>query len=292
MIHTDRQTIHNRGTKLMTIKINNTDIRIRPSAVDGFFTCSYQWGKVFLEGVSSIPNSRAAIGTSIHAAAEAMWTEAISSGKKDPNIGMLTDAAMGAWKEQASQGMSFSKDENEGTAAVEIIKGTEAFIEDIVPFSAIPKAVEEFYKIDLDHCMVSEVGGTVDYITETTIADLKTSKRKPIPASYATQQSIYKMLAQANGVDVQHNLIQGVVLKKVPEGMILPMEANVPQAKSLINIMLDTLDLVAKDVAPIETILRPNSKHFLCSERFCALYGSCPATSDMHTIQVPVAVKL
>lgn len=260
----------------MAIQIKNTDILIRPSAVDTFYQCAYQWGKVFLEGVTSIPNSRAAIGTSIHAAAEQMWNESIKSGKKEPNLGAMTDAAMEAWKEEKQKGLQFDEGENEGACTVEIISGTEAFIEDIVPFANIPKAVEKFYEVKLDHSLVSGLGGTVDYIDDNTIADIKTSKRKPTTANYKTQQSIYTYLAQANGIDVKHNLIHSVVLKKQPEGAILGMETDVAQAKSLVNHMLDTLDLIAKDVAPAEVILRGNPKYYLCSEKYCALYNNCP----------------
>lgn len=260
----------------MAIQIKNTDILIRPSSVDTFFQCSYQWGKVFLEGVTSIPNTRAAIGTSIHAAAEQMWTDAIAKGKKDPNLSAMTDAAMEAWKEEKQKGLQFDEGESDGSCAAEIISGTEAFIEDIAPFSPIPKAVEKFYEVKLDHALVSGLGGTVDYITDNTIADLKTSKRKPTVSNYQTQQSIYKYLAVANGIDVKHNLIQSVVLKKQPEGAILSLEPNVDQAKSMINSMLDTLDLIAKDVAPAEVILRGNPKYYLCSNKYCALYNTCP----------------
>lgn len=260
----------------MTIQIKNMDILIRPSSVDNFFQCSYQWGKVFLEGVTSIPNSRAAIGTSIHAGVEQMWKDAIQTGKKDPNLGAMTDAAMEAWKEEKQKGLQFDYSEDDGSCSVEIVNGIEAFNEDIVPFTSIPKAVEEFYEVPIDHVLVSGLGGTVDYITDTTIADVKTSKRKPTVANYKTQQSIYKYLAVANGVDVKHNLIQSVVLKKQPEGAILSLEPDVDQAKHLINTMLDTLDLIAKDVAPAETILRGNPKYYLCSEKYCALYNNCP----------------
>ena len=261
----------------MTIKINKENIRIRPSAVDGFYSCAYQWGKTFLEGKCTIPGARAAIGTSIHAAVETMWTDAIATGKKDSNLSKLTDAAMGAWKEQTHDGVKFDDGEDANTAAVEIIRGAEAFVEDIVPFTKIPNAVEEFYKVDIEHALVSELGGTVDYITNDTIADVKTSKRKLSTPSYTTQQSIYKYLAQANGVDVKHNLIQGVVLRKTgAEGMVLSMETNVPLAKRLINGMLDTLDIIAKDVAPIETILRGNPKYYLCSPKYCGEYETCP----------------
>lgn len=261
----------------MSIIINNEDIRIRPSAVDGFYSCAYQWGKTFLEGNRSAPGARASIGTSIHAGVEALWSDAIHTGKKDLNLSRSTDAAMEAWKEDTHDGVNFDDGENDGTAAVEIVRGIEAFMEDIVPFTKIPKAVEQFYKVDIDHPLVSEVGGTVDYITDDTIADVKTSKRKISTANSKTQQSIYKYLAQANGVDVKHNLIQGVVLKKTgAEGMILTMETDVPLAKRLINGMLDTLEIIAKDVVPIETILRGNPKYYLCSPKYCGEYPTCP----------------
>lgn len=261
----------------MTIKINNTDVRIRPSAVEGFYSCAYSWGKNFLEGSSSRPNSRAAIGTAIHAGVEQMWNESIESKKKTHNMSAMTDAAMEAWKEQSDEGMAYGTGETEGSCAVEIMNGMEAFVEDIVPFTAVPRAVETFYKIDIENPIVSELGGTLDYITHDTIADVKTSKRKSGPEGHTVQQSIYKYLANSNGENIKHNLIQQVVLKKQPEGAILQLEPDIDQAKFLVNGILDTMDLIASDVAPIETILRPNPKHVFCSEKFCAHYGSCPA---------------
>lgn len=273
----------------MTIKINNTDIRLRPSAIDGFFGCAYQWGLNFLEGRQSRSNSRAAIGTAIHSAAEVFWTETISSGNKDPNLGMMTDAAMESFKEEQAKDMKYGDGETEGTCAAEIVKGTEAFIEDIIPFAQIPVAVEKFYTVEINHPLVTEIGGTIDYITDNTIADLKTSKRKPTVANYSTQQSIYKYLAQENGIDVKHNLIQSVVLKKVPEGSIIGMDSDIPQAKRLVNSMLDTLNLVMKDVAPIETILRGNPKYTFCSEKWCDHYKECPFSKG--TLEAAPEVK-
>ena len=259
-----------------TIIVNSTDVRIRPSAIDLFYNCSWQWGKVFLEGIVTIPNARASIGTSIHAGVEQMWTESIAKGKKEVNIGAMTDAAMEAWKEEAQKGIKFDDGEDAGTAAVEIIKGTEAFVEDILPFTDIPEAVEKFFKVDVDNPIITEIGGTVDYIGRGVLADIKTSKRALTPSSYVVQQSTYKFLAEANGEKIDHAYIQGVVLKKVPEGMILPMQTKVEQAKHLINGMLATMEVIASDRQPIETILRGNPKYYLCSNKYCSLYNECP----------------
>lgn len=262
----------------MSIIINHEELRIRPSSIDSFYGCSYQWGKTYLEGTRSIPNSRAAIGTAIHAGVETLWNDAIKTGKKDGNLSKLTDAAFEAWKEESQKGMQYGDGEDEGTCTAEIIKGTEAYVEDIMPFAQIPVAVEQFYKIDIDHQVVKELGGTIDYITHNTIADTKTGKRKPSVANYTTQQSTYKILALANGIDVKYNQIHSVVLKKAPEGSIIGMNEviNIDRTKYLINSMLDTLDLVMKDAAPIETVLRGNPNYMFCSNKFCAHYQSCP----------------
>lgn len=262
------------------IIINNEDIRIRPSAIVGFYSCAYQWGKTFLEGQSSIPGARASIGTAIHAGVETMWQDAITTGKKDTNLSKLTESAMEAWKEDTHDGVNFDDGENAGTAAVEIVRGIEAFVEDIAPFTQIPTAVEEFFKVDIQNPLVSELGGTVDYINTDTIADVKTSKRKIDAQGHVVQQSIYKYLANKNGYDIKHNLIQGVVLKKTgAEGMIQEMQSDVPMATGLVNGMLDTMELIAKDVAPIHHILRGNPKYYLCSKKYCSQYNTCPFVS-------------
>ena len=157
--------------------------------------------------------------------------------------------------------------------------GTDSFISDIVPFAPIPLAVEERFTVHIKHALVKSISGTLDYRTHDSISDLKTSKRKPVPASHVVQQSIYKWLVKSNGHEVKFNTIQAVVFKKAgAEGMILPMETNIPYAKDLTNGILDTLDLVLKDIAPIETILRPNPSYMFCSAKFCNFYGKCPAT--------------
>lgn len=259
------------------IQINNEDIRIRPSSVVGFYSCAYQWGKTFLEGVKSIPGARASIGTSIHAGVETMWNDAIKTGKKDTNQAKLIDAAVEAWKEDTHDGVKFDNGEDENTAMVEVLNGIQAFTDDIAPFAQIPTAVEEFYKVDISNPLITEMGGTVDYITKDVIADVKTSKRKITASGHVVQQSLYKYLANANGKDIKNNLIQGIVLKKSgAEGSILALDADIPMATSLVNGMLDTMDLIAKDVAPIHTILRGNPKHYLCSDKYCALHSTCP----------------
>lgn len=260
----------------MTIKINNESIRIRPSAVDTFYGCAYQWGKSFLEGASSIPNSRAAIGTAIHAGIEASWKDAMAHGKANHNVSAMTDAAMESWKEETHDGVSFGDDETAGSCASEIVGGISAWVEDIAPFVPVPKAVEVFFKVDIDNPIVTEIGGTIDYLGNGTIDDVKTSKRKVTTGSYDTQQGIYKFLAEANGHEVKHSRLQNVILTKNPNGQILTIEPDIEKAKGLVNGILDTMVIVAKDIVPIELLLRGNPKYVFCSEKYCAHYETCP----------------
>ena len=249
-------------------------ITIRPSAVDTFFTCPYQWYNTFLLGKRTIPSARAAIGTAIHAAAQVLWTDAILAKKVDDNRSKLTDAAIASFQEQHEEGLQYDNGEDQNTAETSVVEGVHTFVDDIVPFTPIPLAVETRVSIKMDHPVVAEIAGTIDYLSNDTIADLKTSRRKPIPASYTTQQSVYKFLAEKNGYNVQHNVIQGVVLKAKPEGHIMQLEPKVEQTRYQLNMMLDTLRLYYEDKVSPEVLFRGNNKHYLCSPKYCTLYGN------------------
>lgn len=256
--------------------INNTDIVLRPSSIDTFLNCSYQWAKVFLEGVTTIPGNRAAIGTGVHRGAEVLWSNAIKTGQRDMNISMLTDAAVESYKEEVAKGVQYDDNESLDSSIAEVRAGVQTFVDDIAQFTPIPVGVEERFTIELNHPLVKSLSGTLDYRGKNNISDLKTSKRKATTSNYVTQQSIYKMLVEANGHTVDYNTIQNVVFKTVPEGQILPIETNVPQAKQIVNNLLDVLEIAVKDVVPLETLFRGNPKYYLCDKKYCSLYSTCP----------------
>lgn len=270
--------------KKSLLRLNNEELIIRPSSINTFFSCGYQWAAVFLTGISSIPSSRASIGTGIHKGAEVMWSQAIKKKRKlkKKNMSELHDAAIQEFQEDIKGGVSYNEGETQNTCEKEIIAGVNTYIEDIEPFADLPVAVERRYTVEVDNPIVKAISGTVDYITHDTIADIKTSKRKPALNSYIAQQSAYRMLAEQNGVKVKRNVIQGVVLTQRPKGMIIPLDTQVPQTKASLQIMLDTLRLAASDTIPLEQLFRPNPNHYLCSNKYCALHGSCPATKKIR----------
>lgn len=269
------------------IILNFDQIRIRPSSVGNFYGfCSHQWGKVFLEGVVTIPGVRAAMGTAIHKGAEVMWTEAIAKKQVDANVNMMKDAVIENFQEAVKKGVKFVGTDTQQTAEKSILDGTEAFVSDIVPFVSIPTAVEQFFEVELDHPIVSGIGGTIDYLQaeEGIIDDIKTSKRKSSPADHVVQQSIYKYLAIANKVPVLYNRLQNVVLKAKPEGAILELEPNVDLAKKYVNGILDVLTAFHAGVDPA-VLFRCNTGHYLCSTDYCSIHGTdqCPATYKAKT---------
>lgn len=259
------------------LKINAKDLIIRPSSIDTFYNCSYQWAKTFLEGIPSMPGNRAAIGTGIHRGAETLWTDAIKTGKKDCNITMITDAAVETYEEEFKKGVLLEEGESKNASINEVVAGCRTFVDDIAMYVPIPKAVEHRVTIEITgHALVKAVSGTIDYLGKDNISDLKTSKRKATPSNYTTQQSVYRMLAQENGHRVDYNTIQNVVMKAAPEGQILPIETNIPQAKRLVNSMLDTIAVAVQDVVPLETLFRGNPKYYLCDKKYCNHYSTCP----------------
>lgn len=255
---------------------------IRPSSLDSFLGCPWQWYNVFVLGEKSIPNARAAIGTSIHKGVETLWEDAIATGKKDLNKTKLFDAAIQDYQDNEKEadqesGLQYKDGEDTSTAQMEVIKGVEAFVDDIAPFTDIPKAVEKRFTVNIQHDLVEAVSGTIDYLGHDTIADVKTSARKITPASHKLQQSTYKYLAEANGETVKRNLIQGVILgKKKVSGSIDLLEPNVAQAKAIINNMLDTLDVYKTGTVDPKVLFRGNPKHYLCSDLYCKFRPKCP----------------
>lgn len=255
-----------------------TNITIRPSSVDTFLNCPQQWYRVFLLGQTSIPNARAAIGTGIHKGVEVMWQESMRANKKDINLSMMADAAIEAFGEEEQRSLQYDDGEDRNTAHKTIVQGVEAYADDIAPFAPIPNAVEQRFSIKIsNHPIISAVSGIVDYIDDDTIADVKTSKRKPTTSNYKLQQSIYKILAKANGVNVQHNLIHGVILKKAPEGLIKSMNDDIDesQATYAVNSVIDTTAVLAQDIVDPDILFRGNPKYYLCSPKYCAFYNSC-----------------
>ena len=264
--------------KATDINYDGSKIRIRPSSLNTFVSCSFQWAKVYLEGKRTIPGARAAIGTAVHKGVEEMWIEAqLTRRKEDVNMTMMRDAAIEEYSQiDNNDELMYDNGEDLNTAQDTVIAGVNTFVEDIVPFTDIPDKVEHFITMPLEHPIVEDMGGTIDYLHNDTIADVKTSKRKPMVAGHVLQQTIYKLLAEYEGYKIKTNLIQGVAFTKVPAGHILELTPNVDRTKFTVNSLLDTLEAFHNGVDPA-LLFRGNPSHYLCSNKYCTLYANeCP----------------
>ncbi len=262
----------------LQIELTESDIRLRPSSIVGAQTCGFKWAMTYLNGRQGNSNSRAAIGTGIHKAIEVMWSEAIKVGETHPNMPMMEEAAIECFDEEAEKDMRYDDGETTDSCYGEIIAGTKAFVDDLVPFLDIPEKVEQRFTMELDHPVVKDISGSVDYLGGGCLDDVKTSKRKVAPQGHVIQQSIYKMLAEHNGVEVNQNRLQTVVLTKKPYCEILELVPNIAQTKYFVNNLLDKIEILSKDVVPADTLFSCNTKDYLCSPKFCAFHGTCPAT--------------
>jgi hypothetical protein len=243
-----------------------------------------------LEGHTSQTGSRAAVGTAIHKAAEVIWTNAIQTGKKDLNITKAQDAAVAEFDENCKkEPPKYLNSDTENSSRKLVSDGAGVFVDQIAEFTDIPRFVEKRYAVPIsDHPIVKEIGGTLDYISDNTIADLKTSKRAIQTQNHVLQQSIYKFLAEANGHKIDYTLIQGIIFTKVPRGDISALDHNVPQAKYGVNVILDTLRAFYEGTNP-DVLFPGNTGYFLCSPQYCDFHPTCKFVQG--DIVIPVQDK-
>lgn len=256
----------------------NDKIMIHPSSLDTWVQCPQQWYRVFILGGISIPNSRAAIGTAIHRGVEEGWKDSIKAKTKIWAKSSMADAAVEAFSEEEKKGLQYDSGETQGTCIKEVITGLDTFVEDIAPFVVMPTHVERHFIIRFDgHPIVEGISATIDYLEENMgiLADLKTGKRKHNVANSSTQQSVYKLVAEENKIPIRISNVQSVVLKAKPEGHVMDAQINIPKAKAIVNTLLDTTEILQKDVIDPNLLFRGNPKYYLCSPKYCAFYNSC-----------------
>ncbi len=270
-----------------------TDITIRPSSVAAFVGCPHQWYRTYILGEPGNRNARAAIGTGAHLGIEMLQNMLIRKGSegeatkqdiienpesRNGMIDMMTESSIQSFQdevEKADGSMYFEPDMDENDAERLIGTAMTAYVRDILPYTPIPTAVETRFSYPIKHRIVKEVSGTLDYLGDGTIADVKTSKRAVNPFDHTIQQSIYKFLAEKNGHPIHSNFIHAIViLKTKTTGSIIELKPNVPQIEYLISNLLARLDAVFDGGDP-DMLFPGNPKHMMCSKTYCAQYHSC-----------------
>lgn len=252
---------------------NEGKIILRPSSLQQFLGCPFQWVQAQLLGDFQRPAAAATAGTSLHKGAEVGYTDKIKHGQLPP-VSFLTDVVAEEWRRlNEEQDLVYGKDEDYHTYESELVSGMKVYYKDIM-HDTNPIAVEKRYTIPLDHPIFEAFSGTLDIVLERGIVDLKRTKKKTDPSKYTLQQSSYTMLRRANGEESNFNEIHNVVGGKSAERLALM--PKVDYAKYIVNQILDTTEEFWNTGNP--NLFRGTNSHayYLCSAAWCGYYSKCP----------------
>ncbi len=258
-----------------------SNIVLRPSSIKSYLSCPRKWFECFINDIPQPQNSRAAIGTASHAGVEMGWILAMNAGNKEAiDLAAMEATALGKWREifnDAQGEMSFDKGKDDKDAERDVLAATRLLYREVMMLDSvpIPEAVEKRFTVDIDHRVVGSISGSADYVCGNTIADIKTSKRLIGANAHVLQQTIYKWLANKNGMNVKHNMIHGVIFVANPYVQIFEMDSNEEMMTHVINGLLAKLDLVYDGADP-DVIFHGNTSDYLCSNLYCGSRNTCP----------------
>ena len=248
-------------------------LRLRPSGLQQFLGCPFQWYQAQLRENFQRPAAAAVAGTSLHKGAEVGYTDKINTGSLPP-VSFLTDVVAETWKEiNEEQDLEYGKGEDYYTYESDLIKGMKDYYEDLMPITD-PVAVERRYTVKLDHPVFEDISGTLDIVLDRGVVDLKHTKRKTNPSKYVLQQSTYTWLRQQNDEVSNFNEIHNVIRGKGVERLALA--PKIDYARNVINMILDTTERFLETGDPM--LFRGTNSHsyFLCSKQWCGYYSKCP----------------
>lgn len=265
------------------------ELTLRPSSIGSYISCQWQWYNVHILNRNTIPSARAALGTSIHKVAEVILNEAIETRHKDLNISKANDIAIQEYNELLKKDEPVFEDgDTKESIEKEILNGTKSWLDDIAPIIDIPIAVEKFYEVKTpNNPIFARVAGSIDYVGENTLHDIKSTRRKPTLQNYDLQQGCYALLREKNGENVDSVKIQAVILgKKETKGQILDLikDSTDPfrelndiknQSRYIINNILEKAKVLNTDTINPEILFTGNPKSMLCSPKYCSLYNEC-----------------
>ena len=252
---------------------NDGKLILRPSMLQQFLGCPFQWYQAALRENFQRPAAAAVAGTSLHKGAELGYKDKIATGNLPP-LSFLTDVVAEKWKElNEKQDLEYSKGEDYYTYENDLIKGMKDYYEDLMPLTD-PIAVEKRYTIKIDHPVFKAISGTLDIILDRGVVDLKHTKRKTTADRYVLQQSTYTLLRKQNGEVSNYNEIHNVIRGKGVERLAL--KAKEEYARSVINTILDVTEKFWETGDPL--LFRGTNKYayYLCSKDWCGYYKQCP----------------
>jgi RecB family exonuclease len=236
---------------------------LSPSQVRSFMDCGYRWFNKTLLGLPDPPTSNLAVGTSVHAVAEANAKYKLET-KQDLDTEGAVAIFRNSWGEQQELA-TFRDDENpreiglEGEALVRI------YMSEVAP-KIQPAAVELPVKGVIGGVRINARLDLIDVAGK--ITDVKTAAATPssIDPMYRFAVATYARLAPGASGEVQLNTLVKI---KTPKNH--PQAFKIDEAD---NRMLDTVYPLTQQ-AMRSGYYVPNRLSLLCSRRHCAFWRRC-----------------
>ncbi len=247
------------------------NITIRPSSIGTFLDCSAKFKFQSIDKVQ-VPKALAlAFGSAIHKPLEINYTQKKETQQDLPTEQMVDEFSTAFEIETETVEPTEFKEEPKGQVkdmGVRIIKTYHATISPkIQPQHTELRLQAEIEGLESDIDIT--LSGQIDLIDSNNfLIDHKTTKRTPsgISEGYVLQQTSYKLLAEAHGIEIQRNMIDYLVKKTQPDIKRFEVTPQPDFLSNILNIMISTIS---------NETYTPNRTGMLCSRKYCNYWQIC-----------------
>ncbi len=266
-------------------------IVLRPSSIQQFLRCPYQYAQAQLLGNYIKPAAAARAGNALHEAFEEGYNYKLITGEM-PKKDMILNKAEVSWSQlNEEEEIQYKKDETYSKYESDILDGVGTYYDEIMP-TITPYKVEERFTIKLGHPQFSAVSGTADLIAKggllnssMDLIDYKFTKRATNASHYLLQQNAYTWLARENGIDITSSVLHNVIRPTTRSGVrlgILDIDYKEKYLKLIINKILNsTTEFIENGTGAFTTGSDPVT-NYLCGSAWCGYYNDCPHVEGLR----------
>ena len=277
-------------------------ITLRPSSIQQFYRCPYQWAQVHLLNNPVKPAAAARAGTAIHEAFEEGFKYKMKT-QELPEEDVLISKAQQSWRELNEQEeLIYRKDESFDKYENDIIDGVRTYHREMMPHIE-PFKVEERFSLELDHPYVKEFAGTADLIAKGgllnsayELIDYKFTKRPTSSAHYMLQQNAYMFLIkECRGLNLQSSTLHNIVRPNTRNGArinVLEVDYKEKYFKYMINTLLDSITEFMENGTGLLNGFANPVDNYLCNSTWCGYWTQCPHVEGLRSSTLGKEVKI
>lgn len=258
---------------------------LRPSSIEQFARCPYQWYLVHILGKKRPPAAAARAGNALHIGAEKAYEDKIKTGAVPPKSYVL-DVAAEAWEKiNEEEELVYQRGETADVYKDQIVVGMGVYYDNAIE-TVTPTAVEKRYSVSINHPIFTHISGTLDIVLEKGIADIKFTKRKTTATHYIIQQSIYAWLRNENNEPTSilelHNVIRGT-----DKFYLIGMQPKIKYALFWLDKLLHTTEQFHKTGDESLFLGSTPTSNYLCNKNWCGFWDECPWVKYYREEELP-----